>query len=1081
MMNKYIVYSLSLMLLGHISAFAQQPQATAMAAASVKSAVTASNVQLRTVKGLVINGATHKPVSGALVSTAEVDGYSALTHSDGTYEIKVPDFASSLQITAPDMNTVRVGLAKGQMQRQAVIYPNTFADNYAAGNNVLDAQSTSGFGFSNAVTIEEEIQKRLGAEVHTTLRNGTPGVGGVMFMNGLNSLNSNAQPLIVVDGVIFDQQYGRSMIHQGFYNDILSNISPTDIANVTVLRNGTSLYGAKGANGVILIETRRNHSMATRITASLSAGITLEPKYIDMMNANEFKDYASDLLGTTTTKLTSFKFLNDDPTYYYYPQYHNNTDWKDYVYRTAVTQNYNINVEGGDDVASYNLSLGYINNQSPLKYNGMNRINLRFNTDIQLTKKFSIRFDASFDNQTRNLRNDGAPENYTDGTPTSPAFLAYVKSPMLSPYAYANGVLSNSFLDITDESYLDEALASYSNYNYKLANPVAMNQYADAENKNHFENSMVNIAVTPKFQFNKHLALSEHFSYNLVNTNEKYYIPLNGVPSYYVAAVGDTRENEIRSLASKQNSVFSDTRIDWNNRYGAHSLHVFGGARINWESYTLSSQWGYNTGNDKTPFMQSSLRNADSKGLNDSWDSWAWYAQAEYNYLQRYYVQANLTAETSSRFGKHASNSLRAFNAPWGIFPGIQAGWVISNEPWMASVKPINYLKVTAGFDVSGNDDINYYASRSYFTASKVLEAVSGLSFANIGNTKLQWESTRRFNAGLETNLLNDRINLRFNWYTSKTSHLLAYQSLGFLTGLDKNWTNNGALKNTGFDVTLSGKVISTKDFQWELGASLAHYKNEITSLGNGTSFINTSVYGATIHSEVGKAANLFYGYKTLGVFSTSEEANAAGLYILGDNGVDRNYFKAGDMHFADLNGDHQITDADRTVIGDPNPDIYGNIFTSVNYKRFRLDLNFNYSVGNDVYNYMRSQLEGGSRFMNQTTALTQRWQTEGQVTSVPRVTFQDPMGNSRFSDRWIEDGSYLKLKTVTLSYSLPMHSAFLQGLQFWVQANNLLTFTKYLGSDPEFTMTSNVLGQGIDLGQLPQCRSFVAGVKINL
>ena len=271
------------------------------------------------------------------------------------------------------------------------------------------------------------------------------------------------------------------------------------------------------------------------------------------------------------------------------------------------------------------------------------------------------------------------------------------------------------------------------------------------------------------------------------------------------------------------------------------------------------------------------------------------------------------------------------------------------------------------------------------------------------------------------------------------------------------------------------------KDWQWQVGASIGHYKNEIKELPEGKQYMDSKVYGATIRTQVGQAANLFYGYKSLGVFSTTEEAEAAALYVMGDNGIDRNYFAAGDVHFADINGDHQITEADRVVIGDPNPDIYGNIFTTLAWKRLKLDMRFNYSLGNDVYNYMRAQLEGGSRFMNQTTALTRRWQAEGQLTDIPRITFQDPMGNSRFSDRWIEDGSYLRLKAVTLSYDLPLNSEYIQGLQFWVQANNVFTLTNYLGSDPEFTMTSNVIGQGIDLGQLAQSRSFVAGVKINL
>lgn len=194
-----------------------------------------------------------------------------------------------------------------------------------------------------------------------------------------------------------------------------------------------------------------------------------------------------------------------------------------------------------------------------------------------------------------------------------------------------------------------------------------------------------------------------------------------------------------------------------------------------------------------------------------------------------------------------------------------------------------------------------------------------------------------------------------------------------------------------------------------------------------------------------------------------------------------KNYFKAGDMQFVDKDGNHEINAADMDVIGDPNPDFYGNIFTTLAYKRFKLDVRFNYTVGNDVYNYLRAQTEGGNRFMNQSTAMLARWQVEGQHTDIPKVTFQDPMGNARFSDRWIEDGSYLRLKSVTLSYNLPLNSEFIQGLQFWVQGNNLLTFTKYLGTDPEFSMTSKVIGQGIDIGLIGQSRSFVAGIKVNL
>lgn len=1075
-MDKMKIYGLSLLLCSTLPVCAQD---------EVKKDVPTQNedttrmVAVKRISGRVFSARTDEPFAGAMVAVTGISGYSTLTGEDGTYSLEVPIYASSLSISAPGHNLVRKGISADGHLGDVNLYPSTLKADYTESADITSAQHAEGFQYSSAVTIEDEIGQNLGAQVHTTGRSGIPGIGDVMFVGGLNSLNANAQPLVVIDGVIFDQQYNRSTLHSGFNNSILSNINPADIERVSLLRNGTALYGAKGANGVILIETRRNQSMATRITATISAGVTMEPKYIDMMDAKQYRSYASELLKTTGTTVSDFRFLNENPDYYYYRQYHNNTDWKEKVYRTAFTQNYGINVEGGDDVANYNLSLGYTNAESALEYNEMNRLNIRFNTDIQFTSKFSTCFDASFINQSRNLRDDGAPESYDNGSPTAPSFLAYVKSPFLSPYVYAGGVIHDNHLDVTDESYLDEALHNYTSYNYKLANPYALNEYGDAKNKNRFENSLLNVALTPKYQILPGLSVSEHFSYTLLNTNEKYYLPLNGVPDFYVDEVAATRENEVRSMTAKQNSIMSDTRLQWKERFGAHRINLFGGARVNWESYSLTSQYAYNTGNDKTPFIDSNLTNARVAGGTDEWVNIAWYAQAEYDFMQRYFLQLNLTAETSSRFGKEA-DGLDFCGTRWGIFPGVQVGWELTAEPWLADVRGIDYLCLSAGFDVSGNDDVNYHASRSYFGSQKYLGAVLGLTFNNIGNPQIQWERTSKFNISLNGNFLGNRLNVRANVFSSKTDNLLTLQQLSYLTGLKENWGNGGEMTNKGFDVSATARLLVNRNWQWELGASVGHYKNEITSLPGTPGYLDATLYGATVRAEVGGPANAFYGYQTDGVFSTTEEASAAALYQVESNGS-ISTFKAGDMKFVDVDGNHRIDEADRTVIGDPNPDFYGNIFTSLAYKRLRLDVNFSYSLGNDVYNYMRSQLESGSRFMNQTVAMSRRWHGEGHVTDIPQLSFQDPMGNARFSDRWIEDGSYLKLRSVTLSYQLPVNSTFLQGLEFWLQGNNLLTFTKYLGSDPETAITSNVIGQGIDAGLLPHSRSVFAGIKIKL
>ena len=1083
-MKRYRFYCLALLMAGTLGGYAQEEAAADTVTAARPASPIKKNVKTRPVSGRVFAVTSGTPLGGALVSVSGYDGYSTLTEEDGTYKLDVPEFATALTVTAPDYNSVRVGINQSGKLRDVTLYSSVMRSAYSADDNILNTVVADKFDYSPSLNITSEIGDQLGANVRTISRGGTPGIGNFMMMNGINSLHSNAQPLIVIDGVIVDQQYDRTMVHDGFYNDILTSFNVNEIKSVKVMANGTAIYGAKGANGVILIETKRNTSLATKIDATVSAGITLLPKSLPMMSGSQFKTYASDLLKTTGTNLSEFQFLTSDPNNYYYNKYNNNTDWNDVIYREAFSQNYGISVQGGDEVASYFLALGYNGAQSVLEDNDVNRLNIRFNTDINMFKHLFIRFDASYSNVTRNLKDQGAPEGYNEGTVTSVNYLGLVKSPMLSPYAYSNGKISDVAFDNNDEDYLDQALASIGNVNYRLANPASINEYGTAQNKNYFENSYLNIAITPRWQFNKHLSLSSLFSYTLTNTNDKYYVPINGVPDYYVSSIGLTVENEIRSLYSSQNSITSDTKIEWGNQYGAHSIDLLGGFRYMNDRYKVDTQLGYNTGSDKTPFINDT-QNKTTTGSTNEWTSMSWYGQARYDYRKRYFVEGNLAIESSSRFGKEAKDGFKLAGVRWGVFPGIQAGWVLSNESWF-DVPGIDYAKFTMGYDVSGNDGIDFDATRTYFKSILFQNQANGLVLGNLGNTEVQWETTRRFSFGTELNFLKNRLNLKVNVFKSWTDNLLTYHELNFITGLENNWVNGGSLENKGYNITVNGHIIATRNWNWELGASVGHYKNKLTALPDGQDYVDAEVYGATIRSQIGQPVNLFYGYKTEAtasgthVYATSEEAKADGLYILGENGIDKTYFGAGDVKFAD-NGDKEINKADMQVIGDPNPDIYGNIFTSLSYKRIRLDVNFNYSLGNDAYNYLRSQLESGNRFMNQSVAMVNRWSYEGQVTDMPTVIWEDPMGNARFSDRWIEDASYLRLKSITLSYELPLNSTFIHGLTFWGQANNVFTVSKYLGADPDFSMSNSVLEQGIDRGLLANSRNFMLGIKINL
>ncbi|MBO4906615.1 MAG: SusC/RagA family TonB-linked outer membrane protein [Bacteroidaceae bacterium] len=1024
-----------------------------------------------------------------MVKSVAGEGYSALTGEDGTFTLKVPLYSSSVEVTLPGFNMVRVGLNRSGQLNDIVLQSDANPALYGADDNILNHAIASGFDYSNALNIASEIENRLGADVRTVQRNGLSAQGSYMQIGGVGSYLIQAQPLVVIDGVITEMQYDREMIHSGFYNDVLSNFNVNDIASVEVMKNGTAIYGAKGANGVIIIKTKRNSSLATRIDATASVGVEMVPQKFSVMSGSQFKSYATDLLSSTGTRTQSFKFLNSDPNYYWFNKYNNNTDWADEIFHAAVSQNYGLSVQGGGDVANYMLSLGYNHADETLDEANFNRLNVRFNTDIKIIDAVKLRFDASFSNTTRKVYDTGAPLDYDNSTITSLNFLSYAKTPMLSPYSFvatgAQGTINSAHLDIEDEDYLNE-ISQLSNSNYELANPLAILEYGTAQNKNYYDNSYLNLSIIPSWDINSHLNLNTLFSYSLVNTNEKHYIPMSGVPAFWVDSYHMKMNNMIGSLYSRQNSVMSDTKLEWKNRYDAHSIDVMGGFRFMNESYKLTRQNGYNTGNDKTPLIQ----NTGFKqifGTSEQWATLTWYAQARYNYANRYYLQADVAMDTNSQFGHDAKDGLKMFGVAWGIFPSIQAGWVVTNEPWF-DVPVINYLKVSTGFGVSGNDRLPYDASHSYFKSSLFLSEIPGLSLENIGNTELQWETTKRFNAGAEIKLLDNRLSASFNYFHSWTDNLLTLQSLNFLSGIPQSWTNGGSLENKGCELSLSAIAISGNNWNWSIGASLGHYTNELTALPDGALDEDHEVLGGTIRSQVGHSINTFYGYKTAKtqsgtiVYATSEEAAADGLYRLAADGVTKTYFGAGDVKYVDINGDGKIdADNDRTVIGDANPDIYGNIWTSLSYKRLTLDVGFNYSLGNDIYNYNRQQLESGSRFMNQTTAMLSRWSYEGQVTNMPRAAYGDPLGNSDFSDRWIEDGSYLRLKNVTLSYRLPINNTYIQGLSVWVRANNVFTITKYLGTDPEFSMLGSVLYQGIDRGLLGSGRSFNLGVKINL
>ena len=1054
--------------------------------------------------GIVIDDATKLPVAGVRVQALADNRYTAMTNAKGEFTVTIPDFCTSLYVTSPSYMAQQVAIRSNDTKQKVSIklISKKFRNMYVDGTDYTASSTYKVMG--GGIVLDEEVHANLGGHLRAVTRSGVLDGGSSMFIRGLSSINANSQPLVIVDGVETDMQLNRATLHSGHAFNGLASFAPENIEKVTVLKNATALYGARGANGVILIETKRGHSMATRIDVDLSAGITLIPRMQKVMNASQYRDYATEMLGTVESgklKVESqsvrmgdirFNFLNDDPNSYYYNMYHNDTDWKDEVYRNAVTQNYNINVQGGDDIGMYNLFVGYANAQSPVKESSFDRLNVHFNTDIKILWNLTTKFDMSFARINNSLFDDGFASDFSKSPVTSPTNLTLIKSPLVTPYQYNKHVGGfTSLLSDYDQLFSPLSQKLYGNdYAYSLANPTAIISNGNGDNKNNVENTYFNVQIAPTYTFNSHLSATSQFSYYLNRNAQRYNRPSGGVPPFEVEGLGVVY-NQKSSLFAKETNVLSNTHVDWNNKYGAHDVAVVSGFRYNCFSYDASdATTEFNKPqSDKNPYQTAdpSAGYADVDGAKDVWKNIQWYASADYNYLNRYFATVSLLAEANSRFGNEAAGALNAFGTSWAVFPSVQMGWVMTNENWFPKNAGIDYLRLSAGFDISGNDDISNYASRTSFSSVRYNYNAIGMQMTTIGNEHIKWETTTKWNFGFLTNMLNNRLSVDFNYYIHKTRNLLTLKTFSSpISGINKYWTNGGELGNRGFELALSGKPVALRDWTLELGATIGHYENKVTALPDGN--YTNSVYGdKNILVSTGNPVALFYGYKTNGIFATDAEARTAcpNGYLVMKNAAGQDVrFGAGDVRFVDLNGDGIINEADKTVIGDPNPDVYGNIFATLSWKDITLDLGFNFCLGNDVYNYQRTILNSGSTFYNQQVAELDHWRYEGQKASLPRLAYGDPMQNNRFSDRWIEDGSYLRMKFVRVNYQLPMPESWqswLQGINVWAEAQNLFTITHYTGNDPEFSIGNSVMYQGIDCGNIAQSRGFVVGVKINL
>ncbi|MDR2475024.1 MAG: SusC/RagA family TonB-linked outer membrane protein [Bacteroidales bacterium] len=1021
--------------------------------------------QSLTVSGTVKDAATGKPLAGVNINVAEFS--SAISEDNGNYSIKVPNGNAILEIAGfgyarreisvrgrnlIDLDLHETGY-KGSVRD--VVTPLGESSSLSipyAWNTVAEDNNLS------VATTPDILLQGYAAGINVVPRSGMPGNGSSMYLRGFNTMNAGVMPLFIIDGMPYENTSYASSLIGNYYANPLASIDPKDIESITVLKDGLALYGVKGANGVVLVKTLKAKGLETKINAHAHFGVNFEPWQLPVLNAVEHKNLLWEMIRTaypdaSTSAIGQLPFFDNripvQQTWGYegnvdYYRYNHNTNWQNEIYNSAsINQDYYLNVSGGDDVAIYMLSLGYLDQSGTLKDTHFQRFNTRFNSEIKLSQTVKVLANMSFVYGNKQLTNEGA-NRYVN-----PIFASLIKAPFTTSHVYnAEGKISPN-IEPTD---------IFGNSNpYALANSISM------LNINYRFFGSFELA----WKINQHFDLSGLVGLNFNKEREKTFYPSVGVAFENLST--SIVSNESQHRVDRLFSLYGDLHADYKTRLGAdHRLTARLGAR--YQTNASENDWGkgYNSSSDDFKSIQYGVAILRQTGGNiGNWNWMSIYGNVDYALKDKYFLNISASADASSRYGSETSAFLPFYSA--------SLCWLLSGEEWFKDLSGIDLLKLRTGYGTSGNDDIGNYNGIQYYRPQNLLGAY-GLIRGNLVNTHLKPETTSRLNAGLDISVLKERINLSFDVYSNTVSDMILFVTPSRLTGFDRYITNAGSMRNTGFEIGLNARIVD-RTFKWDFGLMLSRYKNEALDLG-GREYL-TDVLGATIQTKEGQAIGKFYGYQTNGVYATNDEAAQDGLNIL--QGLVKKPFQAGDVRFVNQNGDDLIDEKDRVVIGDPNPDIFGSISNIFKFKQFTLNTLMTYSLGNDVYNYTRAQTESLSSFDNQAKSTLNRWRYEGDQTAIPRAVYGDPMGNSRFCDRWIEDGSYLKMKNITLSYDLNLKWKLIQDCVLFFTGENLFTLTKYKGLDTEFSLGENPLYYGIDACFVPQPRTLSLGLKLAL
>lgn len=927
-----------------------------------------------------------------------------------------------------------------------------------------------------ATSIESALEGRL-ANVDI-ITGGDPGAKSSIRIRGTSSLNANTDPLIVVDGIPYNTTISSDFNFTTASDEDLGalvNLPPDDIESIEVLKDAvaTAIWGSKGANGVLLFKTKKGSKGRTRFSFSNKMEYKKEPPTIPMLDGSQYRTMVMDALGNTINDLgatSGLKYItlrnqteeiNYDPDWVYFKEYNQNTNWVNEISQPAYSSDNNLSISGGGDKAVYRASVGYTNEQGTTLGTGLKRFSSLISVNYKFSDKLRVNSDLSYNQST-------TASNYSSDVRS----VALTKMPNESPYVLDSmGNRTNQYF-----TPLQNFQGDYENGgNY---NPVAL--VHEANNNTYARNARIGFSL--EYKITPDLQYTGIVGFDMRSTKNRKFLPQSSTGVLYASSYF----NRSSDMLSDNLYITSQNKLIYNKTF-AHK-HTVTVAAIAQTSESRSNAYSSETCGNASASLSDPTAGSSvaSMGSGTSLSrNLGFNGNAHYAYKEKYLFDAGYRYEASSSMGA---------NQRWKGFPTLGVGWNFNEEEFLKTSKWLNRGKLRIGWGQSGNSPSGSYPYIGIMSPIANYYTMSSIEPSTIQLDNLKWETVTQTNLGLDLTFF-DRLDASFDIYQKTTSDLLQKKvtipaSTGFSTD---SYYNSGKVTNKGWEFVLNYTAIKKKDLVLQFNFNISRNVNEVLDLPDNLEFDNyTFKNGAYAYKIIdGNPIGSFYGYKCLGVYQNVDETyvrdkegnrvtDLTGRPVFIKNGTVQVH--PGDAKYQDINNDGVIDQYDITYLGNAMPLVTGGFGFDLTYKNFSLSTFFQGRYGQKIVNQTRINTENMYGADNQSTAVLKRWRHEGDETNIPRALY-DQGYNYLGSDRFVEDGSFLRLRTVSLTYRVPKN--FIQKLKIdrldiWLTGYDLYTWTSYSGQDPEVGLSSNIYMLSVDKSATPKTKRFALGLTLN-